>query len=120
MANLQPKIQIERIKDVDTFDTMIDVIVFVDGEETHFNINRDEFETFCDTHELRDFENNIWNHRLEDFDTESGTTPWATIYEGREKLTELLKGYIENVHAMDAMDIQTPIKKILSSHKAAI
>jgi hypothetical protein len=84
----------------------------IDGQDIDFCINKEEFEAFCDEHELRYWEHQIYNYEKEDFDEFSGTEDWTDIYDGPEFMRKFIKSYIQHLYDMDAMDIEKAIKKI--------
>ncbi len=102
---------------VDNFkvsDTIIEAFTLVDGKDIDFNINRADFEEFCDKHSMRDWsrlQHNAFCGVDDDFE---GTDTWEEIYAGWEKMVAFLKDYIQHLYDDEKMDIETPLKNILN------
>lgn len=85
-------------------DSIINAYTIVDGNSIDFSINRDEFETFCDDREFRNWNNDTytgwggWNEN-------NGTTPWEDIYEGFEQVYDFLQDYIQHLYATEPASI---------------
>jgi hypothetical protein len=106
MPKLSRKIEIDNFR---ITSVGIEAYCLIDGESVDFNINQDEFETFCDDSEMREWENDS----DEDYGVPcSGITLWSEIYSGRQEMYKFLHAYITNLYDMEAMDIETPLKKI--------
>ena len=106
MTKLSPKVYIDNFR---ITSVGIEAFCLIDDESKDFNINQEDFETWCDKNEMREWES--------DTDSEygvpcSGITTWSEIYAGRSEMYKFLKAYIENLYIMEAMDIETPLKKI--------
>lgn len=99
----------------------ITAYVAVEGEEEAviFSINQGDFEKFCDDNELRDYEVNLSYGGLCEADV-TCTHSWPEVYDGYELMEKFLKQYIEFSYEQEAMNIEAPLKNILSSHKHEI
>ena len=102
---------------VDSFEvkdlTSIIAYCLIDGVDKNFLIDRANFEYFIDEHELRDYEKDIYIHG-EYAGTGMLRHEWAELYDDHTYMYDLIKMYIQNLYDMKAMDIESPIKKILS------
>jgi len=109
MTKLSKKIYIDdfRITSVG-----IEAFCLIDDESVDFNINQADFEKFCDDNEMRDWNNDSYSFYSGCVMEDNGTTPWEDIYAGRDKMYDFLKAYITHLYDMEAMDIETPLKKI--------
>jgi hypothetical protein len=102
---------------VDSFDMSdflnIKASCIIDSIDKDFVIDRAEFEVWCDEHELRDYERDIYSNHGEYAGTGMLRHEWADLYDDHTYMYELLKMYIQHLYDMNTMDIETPIKKIL-------
>ena len=97
----------------------IEAYTLINDESVDFHINESDFEKWCDDNEMRDYEVNISA-------TETGlerdimcTMSWEEVYRGYEEMEKFLKAYISFLYDQADLDIETPLKQILSTHKAA-
>lgn len=119
MSKLSKKIEVDEFI-LDLPNDRIAAFVIVDDQEdyTEFSINQQEFETFCDQYDLREYEVNIpGNDTAPERDVVCSLS-WVDIYDGREEMYKFLKAYITNLYDMEAMNIEAPLKHILSTHKS--
>lgn len=120
MSKLQSKNIPARVIDVQAFQIegdRIKVQTIVNKKDIDWDINRPEFEAFCDQNELREWEyDRAGNEGYPDYAVH-GEYSWQEIYDGFEIMGEFIQKYITHLYDMQAMDIETPLKKILSSHK---
>lgn len=94
MANLQKQIHIDSFR---VLEDKIDAYAIVDEIDVDFSINKADFEDWCDTHDL------------------SEGYEWYQIYADWQTLERLLKLYIMDLYDQEAMDIETPVAKILKT-----
>jgi hypothetical protein len=109
MPKLSRKIEIDNFR---ITSVGIEAYCLIDGESVDFNINQDEFETWCDYHEMREWNNDSYSYYSNCWMEDNGTTPWEEIYDNHPDMYNFLKCYIENLYILQATDIETPIKKI--------
>jgi hypothetical protein len=114
-----PKLQIH----IDNFTVTPDQILvytIIFGKNIDWNINRQEFEAWADDNELRDYEVNIPSNEDGLERDVMCTRSWADVYDSYSIAEDFLREYIQFLYEQDAMDIEKPIKKILSTHKTII
>ena len=92
----------------------------INGEEIDWDINREDFETWSDDNDLRTWYNYRYNYMTDDLDEDFGIADWSDVYADYEMVEKLLTQYIQFLYDQEALDIETPIAKITSTHKKAI
>ncbi len=87
----------------------------VNGKDIDFYIAKEEFELFCDNNELREYERHYAGDEIGlDRDVVCQYS-WPEIYDSYAILEKWLQFYIQALYEAEELDIETPIKKIISS-----
>lgn len=85
------------IEEFELSDSIIDVASIIDGVNTDFKIDRDDFESYCDRNEMREWEEDVYSQVQELSITSEGTIAWEDIYCDRKRMKNFLKDYIEHI-----------------------
>ncbi len=112
--------KVQRISSFGVHGDVILVFAVVDGKLVEFNINRQEFETYCDEKEMRYWDTLIYSGSSDEMEEVKEPDSWEKIYSGHEAMLRFLVMYIQAVYDAEEMDIEAVLNNLFSPNKTAI